>query len=175
MIQWHVWTVSVGVVSRQENRSVCNTTENHVTLQYLLKNGGFLLKPVDSAKTFFWYFRKYWSDLHGGLKFEADTPGKWNQHVHFSDFQAKILNVSVARQWLLNQILVWQLHTMGMLLSFLGGICFKPHASLTSINVNINESLTCIERFFFNGISHCCCFEVTWFSAWCNVTVNVFI
>ena len=41
------------------------------------------------------------------------------------------------------------------------GICYKPHANLTSFNETYKESLTCIDG-VFNGIRHCCCcFEVT--------------
>ena len=37
---------------------------------------------------------------------------------------------------------------MNMLLSFIWGIYFKPHANLNSINGNIKESLTWIEGFW---------------------------
>ena len=56
-------------------------------------------------------------------------------------------NFLVAGQYFFKQIFVRKSHTMGLLLSFLHGVCFKPHANLASINGNIEESLTWINGF----------------------------
>ena len=78
--------------------------------------------------------------LAWGLK---QIPRKNKRHMSiFNDFLTKSVKKLLTRNRIFNQIVVRKSHTIGLLLFFFRGICFKPHPNLTSINGNIKESLT---------------------------------
>ena len=126
-----------------------------------LKKMAIFVKTLYSGKLFL-IFLLILIRLALGLK-QIPQENESNMSI-FSDFLKKLLINNQIFRLLVNGFLTRFLSKSRIIRAccchFFHGICLKPHANLTSINGNIKKSLN-LDRGFFNGIRHCCCFEVT--------------